>query len=163
MNPDINQNIFDLDLRAEQSNFDQALNATSNSEQRSYVFEMDEIKQPENNVISFTSQSPRIPDREVINPMQSSMASYVSLNTPILESAETIQSGMLNRASGQEDIYTQMNGMYGAMQELNSKIGMKQDLVSNDAGRTESRTTNPQKNVMFFDRLERTLSRPSWG
>jgi hypothetical protein len=163
MNPDINQNIFDLDLRAEQSNFDQALNTSANSEQRSYVFEMDEIKQPENNVVSLTAQSPRIPDREVINPMQSSMASYVSLNTPILESAETIQSGMLNRASGQEDIYTQMNGMYGAMQELNSKIGMKQDLVSNDVGRTESRTTNPQKNVMFFDRLERTLSRPSWG
>ena len=163
MNPDINQNIFDLDLRAEQSNFDQALNTSANSEQRSYVFEMDEIKQPENNVVSLTAHSPRIPDREVINPMQSSMASYVSLNTPILESAETIQSGMLNRASGQEDIYTQMNGMYGAMQELNSKIGMKQDLVSNDAGRTESRTTNPQKNVMFFDRLERTLSRPSWG
>ena len=163
MNPDINQNIFDLDLRAEQSNFDQALNTSANSEQRSYVFEMDEIKQPENNVVSLTAHSPRIPDREVINPMQSSMASYVSLNTPILESAETIQSGMLNRASGQEDIYTQMNGMYGAMQELNSKIGMKQDLVSNDVGRTESRTTNPQKNVMFFDRLERTLSRPSWG
>ena len=163
MIPDTNQNTFDLDLRAEQSNFDQALNTSANSEQRSYVFEMDEIKQPENNVVSLTAHSPRIPDREVINPMQSSMASYVSLNTPILESAETIQSGMLNRASGQEDIYTQMNGMYGAMQELNSKIGMKQDLVSNDAGRTESRTTNPQKNVMFFDRLERTLSRPSWG
>jgi hypothetical protein len=56
-----------------------------------------------------------------------------------------------------------MNGMYSAMQELNSKIGMKQDLVSNDVGRTESRTTNMQKNVMFFDRLDRTLSRPSWG
>jgi hypothetical protein len=163
MNPDINQNIFDLDLRAEQSNFDQALNATSNSEQRSYVFEMDEIKQPENNVISLTSQSPRIPDREVINPMQSSMASYVSLNTPILESAETIQSGMLNRSSGQEEIYTQMNGVYSAMHELNSKIGMKQDLVSNDTGRTESRTANMQKNVMFFDRLEKSSSRPSWG
>ena len=163
MNPDINQNTFDLDLRAEQSNFDQALNISANSEQRSYVFEMDEIKQPENNVISLTSQSPRIPDREVINPMQSSMASYVSLNTPIVESAETIQSGMLNRSSGQEEIYTQMNGVYSAMHELNSKIGMKQDLVSNDAGRTESRTANMQKNVMFFDRLEKASSRPSWG
>ena len=40
MNPDINQNTFDLDLRAEQSNFDQALNTSANSEQRSYVFEM---------------------------------------------------------------------------------------------------------------------------
>jgi hypothetical protein len=163
MNPDINQNTFDLDLRAEQSNFDQALNISANSEQRSYVFEMDEIKQPENNVISLTAQSPRIPDREVINPMQSSMASYVSLNTPIVESAETIQSGMLNRSSGQEEIYTQMNGVYSAMHELNSKIGMKQDLVSNDAGRTESRTANMQKNVMFFDRLEKASSRPSWG
>ena len=163
MNPDINQNTFDLDLRAEQSNFDQALNISANSEQRSYVFEMDEIKQPENNVISLTAQSPRIPDREVINPMQSSMASYVSLNTPIVESAETIQSGMLNRSSGQEEIYTQMNGVYSAMHELNSKIGMKQDLVSNDAGRTESRTANMQKNVMFFDRLEKASSRPLWG
>lgn len=163
MNSDTNQNTFDLDLKAEQSNFDQALNISSNSEQRSYVFEMDEIKQPENNVISLTSQSPRIPDREVINPMQSSMASYVSLNTPIVESAETIQSGMLNRSSGQEEIYTQMNGVYSAMHELNSKIGMKQDLVSNDAGRTESRTANMQKNVMFFDRLEKASARPSWG
>ena len=163
MNPDINQNTFDLDLKAEQSNFDQALNTSANSEQRSYVFEMDEIKQPENNVISLTSQSPRIPDREVINPMQSSMASYVSLNTPIVESAETIQSGMLNQSSSQEGIYSEMNGMYNAMQELNTKIGMKQDLVSNDQGKTESRTTNPQKNVMFFDRLDRTLGRPSWG
>jgi hypothetical protein len=163
MIPDTNQNTFDLDLRAEQSNFDQALNTSANSEQRSYVFEMDEIKQPENNVVSLTSQSPRIPDREVINPMESSMSSYVALNTPIVQSAETIQSGMLNRGSGQEEIYSEMNGMYSAMQELNSKIGMKQDLVSNDVGRTESRTTNMQKNVMFFDRLDRTLSRPSWG
>jgi len=163
MNPNINQNTFDLDLKAEQSNFDQALNTSTNSEQRSYVFEMDEIKQPENNVISFTSQSPRIPDREVITPMESSMASYVSLNTPIVESAETIQSGMLNTASGQEQIYSEMNGMYSAMQELNTKIGKKQDLVSNDQGKTESRTTNMQKNVMFFDRLNLTLSRPSWG
>ena len=163
MNSDINQNTFDLDLRAEQSNFDQALNTSTNSEQRSYVFEMDEIKQPENNVVSLTSQSPRIPDREVISPMESSMSSYVSLNTPIVQSAETIQSGMLNKASGQEEIYSQMNGMYSAMHELNSKIGMKQDLVSNDVGRTESRTTNMQKNVMFFDRLDRTLARPSWG
>lgn len=163
MNSDTNQNTFDLDLRAEQSNFDQALNTSANSEQRSYVFEMDEIKQPENNVISLTAQSPRIPDREVINPMESSMASYVSLNTPIVQSAETIQSGMLNRSSGQEEIYSEMNGMYSAMQELNTKIGMKQDLISNDVGRTESRTTNPQKNLMFFDRLDRTLGRPSWG
>ena len=71
MNPDTDQNTFDLDLRAEQSNFDQALNTSTNSEQRSYVFEMDEIKQPENNVVSLTSQSPRIPDREVISPMES--------------------------------------------------------------------------------------------
>jgi predicted phage gp36 major capsid-like protein len=70
---------------------------------------------------------------------------------------------MLNRASGQEEIYSEMNGMYSAMQELNSKIGMKQDLVSNDQGKTEARTANMQKNVMFFDRLDRTLSRPSWG
>jgi len=56
-----------------------------------------------------------------------------------------------------------MNGMYSAMQELNTKIGKKQDLVSNDQGKTESRTTNMQKNVMFFDRLNLTLSRPSWG
>lgn len=163
MNTDTNQNTFDLDLRAEQSNFDQALNTSTNSEQRSYVFEMDQIKQPENPVVSLTAQSPRISDREVINPMQSSMASYVSLNTPIVESAETIQSGMLNRSTGQEEIYSEMNGMYSAMHELNSKIGMKQDLVSNDVGRTESRTANMQKNVMFFDRLDRTLSRPSWG
>ena len=100
MNSDINQNTFDLDLRAEQSNFDQALNTSTNSEQRSYVFEMDQIKQPENPVVSLTAQSPRISDREVINPMQSSMASYVPLNTPIVESAETIQSGMLNRSTG---------------------------------------------------------------
>jgi len=163
MNPDINQNTFDLDLRAEQSNFDQALNTSTNSEQRSYVFEMDQIKQPENNVVSLTAESPRIPDREVINPMQSSMSSYVSLNTPMVENAETIQSGMLNTASGQEQIYSEMNGMYSAMQELNTKIGKKQDLVSNDQGKTESRTTNMQKNVMFFDRLNLTLSRPSWG
>jgi hypothetical protein len=44
MNLDRNQNTFDLDLKAEQSNFDQALNTSANSEQRSYVFEMDEIK-----------------------------------------------------------------------------------------------------------------------
>jgi hypothetical protein len=163
MNPDINQNTFDLDLRAEQSNFDQALNTSTNSEQRSYVFEMDQIKQPENSIMSFTAESPRIADREVISPMQSRMTSYVSLNTPIVDSAETIQSGMLNRSTGQEEIYSQMNGMYSAMHELNSKIGMKQDLVSNDQGKTESRTANMQKNVMFFDRLEKSSSRPSWG
>ena len=95
--------------------------------------------------------------------MQSRMTSYVSLNTPIVDSAETIQSGMLNRSTGQEEIYSQMNGMYSAMHELNSKIGMKQDLVSNDQGKTESRTANMQKNVMFFDRLEKSSSRPSWG
>jgi len=158
-----NTNTFDLDLKAEQAKFDEAIHTASNSEDRSYVFDTDDIKPPERTAITMDSESPRNPDREVINPMSSTMTSYVSLNTPIVATAETVQSGMLNKSSDQEQIYSEMNGMYEAMQELNSKIGMKQDLVSNDTGSTEARTTNIQKNVMFYDRLDRTLGRPSWG
>jgi hypothetical protein len=158
-----NNNTFDLDIQAEKSNFDRALNTPSNTEQRSYIFDMDQIKPPEPAVISLSAQSPRIPDREVINPMESSMESYVSLNTPIVQNAETVQAGLLNRDSNQEKIYSEMNGVYSALHELNSKIGTKQDLVSNSENRTEARTANMQKNLMFFDRLDRTLSRPSWG
>ena len=91
------------------------------------------------------------------------MTSYIPPSSPIIERAESIQLQNNESNLSQESLQLEMNSIYAAMQELNSKIGKKQDIVSNENGRTESRVVNQQKNIMFFDRLNKTLGRPSWG
>jgi len=155
-------NTFDIDVQAERAKFDQSIQTTTTN-QASYKLELSEIKPPLPEAVVLNAGSPRIPDREVISPIASSMTSYIPPSSPIIERAESIQLQNNESNLSQESLQLEINSIYAAMQELNSKIGKKQDIVSNENGRTESRVVNQQKNIMFFDRLNKTLGRPSWG
>lgn len=163
MNNDPNKsNTFDIDVQAEKAKFEQSIRTTSEN-QSTYKVDLSEIKPPHPEVAVLSAGSPRIPDREVISPMASSMVSFIPPSAPIIERAESLQLQNNETNLSQESIALEMNSIYSAMQELNKKIGKKQDIVSNELGRTDSRVTIPQKNIMFFDRLNRSLARPSWG
>ena len=156
-------NTFNIDFQAEQSKFDQYITPNIKTDDSQYKIEMSEIKPPEPEKITIDPKTTVIPNREVMSPMSGQMDSYVLQTAPIVSQAEQAQALMANVSSSQENLYKEMNTIHSALSELNSQIGKKQDLVQNDAALTESRVAIMQKNIMFYDRLGRSVGRPSWG
>jgi hypothetical protein len=156
-------NTFNIDFQAEQSKFDQYITPTIKVNDSQYKIEMSEIKPPEPEKITIDPKTTVIPNREVMSPMSGKMDSYVLQTAPIVSQAEQAQALLANASSSQENLYKEMNTIHSALSELNSQIGKKQDLVRNDAALTESRVSIMQKNIMFYDRLGRSVGRPSWG
>jgi len=156
-------NTFNIDFQAEQSKFDQYITPTTKVDDSPYKVEMAELKPPEPEKITIDPKTTSIPNREVMSPMSGKMDSYVLQTAPMVSQAEQAQALMTNASSSQENLYKEMNTIHSALYELNAQIGQKQDLIKNDTAHTEARVTIMQKNIMFFDRLGRSVGRPSWG
>jgi hypothetical protein len=156
-------NTFNIDFQAEQSRFDQYITPTIKIDESTYKVEMAELKPPEPEKITIDPRTTSIPNREVMSPMSGKMDSYVLQTAPMVSQAEQAQALIANASSSQENLYKEMNTIHSALYELNAQIGKKQDLIKNDTALTEARVTIMQKNLMFYDRLGRSVGRPSWG
>lgn len=153
-------NKFNLDMDSEKSNFDAAIRSPQN-ESQSPSLQFEPITFSSENYLKPDFGSYSTPQMEMLRPMSGKFVSSIPETAPLIPVIPEVDPAQQN--SSQEQIYKQMNNMSLAMQELNSKIAKKQDLTSNDRGVTEARITNDQKNIMFFDRLSRSLGRFSWS
>jgi|LauGreDrversion4_2_1035121.scaffolds.fasta_scaffold05972_13 hypothetical protein len=153
-------NTFKLDIDSEKTNFD-SLIRTPQSEQAVAAVQFQPVTFSSENYLKPDFGSYSTPSMETLRPMSGKLTASLAETSPLLpDSAST---GQINQGSSQEDIYLQMNNMSLAMNELNSKISKKQDLLSSDKAVTEARVTNDQKNIMFFDRVARSSNRFTWS
>lgn len=155
-------NIFSIDVDSEKAAFSEMLNANI-STQNDYKVTF-EPKTFDKVTLGQIQELERNPQQiEPMRPMAGVVNTYSYSSKPI-SMAESAQRDLTQLNLGQDaQLHRTMNLMSQQIQSMNNKLNGKQDILSNEKTATEERPTNTPKNLMFADRLSRSMKRPSWA
>lgn len=153
-------NQFKLDLDAEKTNFESAIRLPSQASDTPRV-QFEPVVFGEAPKLRPDISTTQFSQIEMIRPISGEIKPSMPETFPLIPVASS--GSQQSPAGSQEALYKQMNTMSLAMQELNSKIDKKQNLTSNSDTVTEARITNDQKNLMFFDRVNRSQGYFTWS
>jgi hypothetical protein len=156
-----NQNKFNLDVVGEMANFSSPLDN----------LDAEFVNKPS---IFLENTSTVEPIFETIKPYAEKSETISLSNIEDIESsfekeseqvsdAAMYQESILNPQSSQEQIYMDLNTINSVINQIQSDLGTKADIVSNDQGVIQSRYQISSENVMFFDRLAKTNAKFSWA
>jgi hypothetical protein len=160
MNTD-NTNQFNLDVAGEMSNFSSPLGELSvnNTNKPSIFVENTSTVEPIFEPIKPYSEKSESISLGNIEDIEASLQNEENQ----ISNAAQFQETLLNPKSSQEQIYKELNTVNSWLNQIQSDLNSKADVVSNEQGVIQSRYPVTSENVMFFDRLAKTNNRLSWA
>jgi hypothetical protein len=156
-------NQFSLDMDSEKMAFSPFLDMPKiNEENYTISFDPISFESMSSQDIQQAESSLYSVNNELVRPMEGIIPA-AAIQSHRIETAESYQKNLTNQKSDQVEIYKKMNTLSFAIDTISKQVSQKANVVTNSAPLTDQKILISQKNIMFFDRLNRISKRPYWA